>query len=90
MSSNLRENAISLLNASQTQTVDLQNGDSKTTVYTVPTGKILVIDYGFEFYDIDGWTISRTDGEPLLVGAGQEVAPPSGGAIYFFGYLMDE
>ena len=36
----LNENAITLLGSA---TVDLQNGDSKSTVYTVPTGKTAVI-----------------------------------------------
>lgn len=35
----LNENAITLLGSA---TVDLQNGDSKSTVYTVPTGKSFI------------------------------------------------
>jgi len=38
----LNENAITLLGSA---TVDLQNGDSKSTVYTVPTGKTAVITH---------------------------------------------
>lgn len=39
---NLKEKAISLLASG---TVDLQNGDGKTTVYTVPTGKKAVVTH---------------------------------------------
>jgi len=38
--SRLNENAITLLASAS---VDLQNADSKTTVYTVPTGKTMVV-----------------------------------------------
>lgn len=38
----LNENAVSLLGSA---TIDTQNGDSKTTVYTVPTGKTAVITH---------------------------------------------
>lgn len=38
----LNENAITLLASA---TVDLQNGDGKTTVFTVPTGKTAVITH---------------------------------------------
>jgi hypothetical protein len=38
----LNENAITLLDSA---TVNLQNGDGKTTVYTVPTGKTAVITH---------------------------------------------
>lgn len=38
----LNENAITLLGSA---VVDLQNGDSKTTVYTVPTGKTMIVTH---------------------------------------------
>ena len=42
MSVRAKEKTISLLGSA---TVDLQNGDSKTTAYTVPTGKTAIIDH---------------------------------------------
>jgi len=40
--SRAKEKVLSIL---ATATVDLQNGDSKTTVYTVPTGKSAIITH---------------------------------------------
>lgn len=60
---NLRENAISMLASA---TVDLQNGDSKTTVYTVPTGKKAVIDHVV----IRNPTGSLTGGTDFDIGSG--------------------
>jgi len=39
---NLKDNAITLLASA---TVDLQNGDGKTTVYTVPAGKAAIVTH---------------------------------------------
>lgn len=39
---NLKDNAITLLASA---TVDLQNGDGKTTAYTVPTGKKAIVTH---------------------------------------------
>lgn len=59
----LKEIAIALLGSA---TVDLQNGDSKTTVYTVPTGKTAIIDHVV----IRSPTASLADGVDFDIGSG--------------------
>ena len=59
----LNENAITLLDSG---TVDLQNGDGKTTVFTVPTGKTAVITHVI----IRSPSGSLADGTDFDIGSG--------------------
>jgi hypothetical protein len=59
----LNENAITLLGSA---TVDLQNGDSKSTAYTVPTGKKAIITHVV----IHSPTASLADGDDFDIGSG--------------------
>jgi hypothetical protein len=60
---NAKEKTISLLASA---TVDLQNGDSKTTVYTVPTGATAVITHVI----IRSPTASLAGGTDFDIGSG--------------------
>jgi len=59
----LKDNAITLLASA---TVDLQNGDPKNTVYTVPTGKTAIITHVV----VRSPTASLADGVDFDIGSG--------------------
>jgi len=59
----LNENALALLASA---TVDLQNGDGKSTVYTVPTGKSMIV----VMVIIRTPTASLADGTDFDIGSG--------------------